>query len=124
MYLVSICTYLNVFLYVLCQYMQVLHVFACHCINATNTFSCLEYVQIRAIHANTDQNTCIYVHQICTNISDCICILKIRIFHVYDSICMYMTVYACISLQQVAGVIGKVCVLSVFVGICMFIHVS
>jgi hypothetical protein len=58
-----------------------------------------EYVQIRAIRANTDKDTCIYIHQIGTNTSACICILKIRILQVYDRICMFMTVYASISLH-------------------------
>ncbi len=80
MYLVYICKYLAVFLYVLCQYMHVLHVFAR--MNAISTFACLEHVQMHAIRANTDYNTCIYVHQIRTDISDCIC--------------TYMIIYACI----------------------------
>jgi hypothetical protein len=55
--------------YVFRQFMHVLHVFARN--DATSTFSCLEYVQIRAIRANTNKDTCIYVHQIqiCRNTS-------------------------------------------------------
>ncbi len=39
--------------------------------------------------------------------------------YVYASICMYMTVYACIFYQQVAGVNAQLCVWSV----CMYLHV-
>ncbi len=38
--------------------MHVLHVYA-H-IDATSTFACLQYLQIRAIRAYTNQDTCIY----------------------------------------------------------------
>jgi hypothetical protein len=91
MYLQVFCTYFRSILYVFCQYMYVLHVFAR--IDATSTFPCFEYVQIRAIHANTDKDTCIYVHQIRTKYVQIHQIVFARIWwymHVYDSICMYL----------------------------------
>ena len=90
MYLQVFCTYLVSIRYVFCQFMQILHVFACN--NATSTFSCLEYVQIRAIRANTNKDTCIYVHQIRTKYVQIHQFVNERIcwyMHVYDSICMY-----------------------------------
>jgi hypothetical protein len=64
MYLQVFWTYFISILYVFCQYMYVLHVFAR--INATSIFPCLENLQIRAIRADTDKDTCVYVHQIHT----------------------------------------------------------
>jgi hypothetical protein len=67
--------------------MHVLHVYA-H-IDETNTFACLKYLQIRAICANTNKDTCIYIHQIRANTN------KIS-SNTSVGICMYMLVYACI----------------------------
>ena len=113
-YIVCICKYINVFLLVFCQYMHVLHVYAR--IDATNTFACLKYLQIRAIRANTNQDTCIYVHQIRTKyvqihqiVFVCIC----QYMHVYDSICMYFLTAGCWS------EFTTMCMVS----ICMYMHV-
>jgi hypothetical protein len=67
--------------------MHVLHVFAQ--IDATSPFACLKYLQIRAIRANTNNDTCKYIHQIRANTN------KIR-SNTSVGICMYMLVYACI----------------------------
>ena len=74
--------------------MQVLDLFAS--ISSPSTFSCLKYLQIHAIIANTYMDTCIYVHEIhaymCKYVQidqvvfACIC----QCMHVYASICMYL----------------------------------
>ncbi len=67
--------------------MHVLHVFAY--IDVTNTFACLKYLQIRAIRANTNKDTCIYVHHTGANTNK-------KGSNTSVGICMYMLVYACI----------------------------
>ncbi len=98
--------------------MQVSPVFAR--INATNTFVLLEiglntckyvqYVQILTIRAYT-YTKYIQVYQI--------------VFAYWKYVyCTFMIVYTCIYLQQVAWVMGKLSVWSVFVYLCMYRHVS
>ena len=100
--------------------MQVLHLYAS--INAPKGFSCLKYLQIHVILANTYMDTCIYVHQIhaytCTilaNRSGCICMYV----HVYACICQYMHVSVNCRWQEW----WKRYVWSVYVCICMYLHV-
>ena len=76
--------------------MHVLHVYAR--IDATSTFACLKYLQIRAIRANTNKDTCIYVHQIRTKYIEIHQVVYEHIWwymHVYDSISMYLLTAGC-----------------------------
>ena len=111
----SICQYFCKYLYVFGQYLQVLHLFAS--IDATNTFVRLEYLQILAILANTNRDTCRYLHQILANTCKYVEIDQF-VLHVFACICMYLAVYACIL--YISDI--KLFYSQYFACICMYMH--
>ena len=104
-YLVSICKY--------CIYLLVIP-----SIDATNTFVRLEYLQILAILANTNRDTCRYLHQILANTCKYVEIDQF-VLHVFACICMYLEVYACIL--YISDI--KLFYSQYFACICMYMHV-
>ncbi len=136
MYLVYICMYLYVFLYVFCQYMHVLHVSAC--IDASS------YFWVLFIHANTC-NTCKYwqryvhiriqnTHMIHANKSDPICMY----LYVYAHICQYLHIWVSvlrnewleifiymqyIHIHAIPTWYIQMVLMTVYVCICMYMHV-